>query len=375
MNLQVISAKTLFIAFLLVVIAVPVYAFEQPEEHYYRGKVLKVTEVETEDPYDLGRGEQIVQVKISSGPYKGRVIEVQNYYISHDPMYSLHVEKGMQVILVDMGGTLENVHLQDLARDRGVFVLGAIFVMLIIALARFKGIKTVISLALTGILIFRVFIPNLLQGHNPILLAIAVAGAAIVLTLLLVSGINVKSLSAMIGTLSGMAAAGLLAIWSGQIAYLTGFNTHEAQALHYMDFTLNMKGILFAGIIIGSIGAITDVGISIASAAAEVVRANPRIGFKELTASALNVGRDIICTMANTLILAYVGVATPLFLLVVGNNIGWLKIINLDLVATELVRGLVGSIGLIIAVPITAVAAGLLMRRKNLDMEEKSEFF
>ncbi|HSW36518.1 MAG TPA: YibE/F family protein, partial [Candidatus Limnocylindrales bacterium] len=124
---------------------------------------------------------------------------------------------------------------------------------------------------------------------------------------------------------------------------------------------------LFAGIIVGSLGAMTDIGMSVSSAATEIKRACPNIRFRELTVSALNVGRDVMGTMANTLILAYVGASIPMLLLVMGYQIDWLKVINMDMIATEFVRGIAGSIGVVMAVPITAVLAGFFLTSKKKD--------
>lgn len=335
-------------------------SYEGEKEYYYRGKILSITESQMQGDFSSGGIEQEIRVMLTSGSYKGQEVTLKNYYFPGDPVF-VQAREGMQVIVVDVGGTLSEVYLQDVVRERGVYYLVALFILGLIVLGRMKGLKTAISLAVTVLLIFRVLIPGLLNGCNPIVLSVAVSSVAIVFTLLLVGGANKKSLAAIIGTITGVLAAGFLAMWAGGIAHLTGFNSHEAQMLFYLDFTLDIRGLLFAGIIIGSMGAITDVGMSVASAAAEVREANPRIKFAELTACAMNVGRDVMGTMANTLMLAYVGAATPLLLLMAGYRMDWLKIINLDLVATEFVRGLAGSIGLVVAVPVTAFISGFLM--------------
>ncbi len=166
------------------------------------------------------------------------------------------------------------------------------------------------------------------------------------------------------GTVFGVIAAGLLALWIGELSYLTGFSSEEAQMLFYMGKAINIRGLLFAGIIIGSLGAVTDVGMSIASAVSEIRDAQKRARPAHLTAAGLNVGRDIMGTMANTLLLAYVGGAFPLLLVLTGYEMPWLRIANMDVIATEFVRGMAGSIGLIISVPVTAVTAGFLMGKK-----------
>lgn len=211
----------------------------------------------------------------------------------------------------------------------------------------------------------KVILPLLLQGYEPIPVATLSAIAIIVFTLLVIGGLNAKTFSAIVGTVCGVSVAGLLALWVGEISHLTGFSSEEAQMLFFMEQTINIRGLLFAGIIIGSLGAVTDVGMSVASAASEISCVNPQIRPYQLTRAALNVGRDIMGTMSNTLVLAYVGGAMPLLLLLVGYEMEWLKIINLDLIATEFVRGIAGTIGLIASIPVTAAIAGFLMGNKK----------
>ncbi|HSV32370.1 MAG TPA: YibE/F family protein, partial [Atribacteraceae bacterium] len=237
----------------------------------------------------------------------------------------------------------------------------------ILVVGKWKGIKTIITLGLTALVLFWVILPLLLRGYEPIPVTVFGAVVIIVFDFLIIGGLNTKSLAAIVGTTSGIAVAGTLALWAGNSANLTGFSSQEAQMLFFADPPINIRGLLFAGIIIGSLGAITDVGMSVASAASEVKKTDPSIDPLRLIRSAMNVGRDIMGTMANTLLLAYVGGATPLLLLLMsqGGGTTWTKILNLDLVATEFVRGLTGSIGLVLSIPVTAVVAGFLMSRSR----------
>ncbi len=365
--------KLIFALLILTVAALPAGAFSEEEyrpegeEHFYRGRVVLVREAEEKQHEYFTVIEQEVTVLLTSGPFRNEVITIINSYFAEDPVYDFMLEEGQEVIVVTIGaeGDFEQAHVQDVARDRGVYYLIAVFILALLIVGRLKGLKTIITLAITILMIFFFLLPLLLEGYSPIILAITTAVVAITLTLLIIGGFNRKSLVAILGTIAGVIVAGLMAYWAGSIARLTGFGTHEAQMLYFMDHTIDFRGLLFAGIIIGSLGAIIDIGMSVASAAAEIKQACPDIKFRELTVGALNVGRDVMGTMANTLILAYVGAATPMLLLVMGNRIDWLKVINMDLIATEFVRGIAGSIGLIAAVPVTAVLAGYLMVGKR----------
>ena len=359
----------LLVAAVLLMTSFPVCGEDyQEEEHYYRGRVLEIIESEEQEHEYFTVIEQQVTVRLTSGPFKGEEIVIINSYFAGDPVYDFFLEEGQEVIVVTLGeeGSFDQAHVQDLARDRGVYYLVVVFIIALLLVGRMKGLKTVITLAVTIALIFGILMPLLLQGYNPIWLAILVASVAITFTLAVIGGINKKSLVAILGTVAGVIVAGLMAFWAGSLARLTGFGTHEAQMLYFMDHTIDFRGLLFAGIIIGSLGAITDVGMSVASAAAEIKQACPDIGFRELSRGAFSVGRDVMGTMANTLILAYVGAAIPMLLLVMGYDIDWLKVINMDMIATEFVRGIAGSIGLIAAVPVTAVLSGYFMAERKI---------
>ena len=344
---------------------------EEHEEHFYRGRVLEVDETKEEEHDYYTVIEQELRVKLTSGPFRGEEVNIYNTFFAGDPVYDFLLEEGQEVIVVTIGeeGSFDQAYVQDMARDRGVYYLIAVFILGLLVVGRLKGLKTIITLAVTIFLIFWGLLPLLLLGYNPILLAVTTAIIAITFTLLVIGGLNIKSLVAIMGTTAGVVVAGIMAFWAGSMAQLTGFGTHEAQMLYFLDQNIDFRGLLFAGIIIGSLGAVIDVGMSVASAASEVKQAFPEISFRGLFSSALNVGRDVMGTMANTLILAYVGAAIPMLLLVMGYEIDWLKVINMDLIATEFVRGIAGSIGLISAVPVTAALAAYFMtsREKSKD--------
>jgi uncharacterized membrane protein len=208
-------------------------------------------------------------------------------------------------------------------------------------------------------------LPLLLQGKDPIFVAVISAVVIIVPTLLTIGGINSKSIASIIGTGFGVITSGILALWIGKIAHLTGFSSEESKILIYMDSDINIRGLLFAGIIIGSLGAITDVCMSISSAISEMKQLNRSLGCSEMFQAGLNVGRDIMGTMSNTLLLAYVGGSIPLLLVLLGAELPWIRIINMDMIVTEFVSGLAGSIGLIISIPVTACFASILMWLDN----------
>lgn len=340
------------------------------DEQYLRGRVLSVVDREIEpvdglDDYHYAEDlEQELKVLITGGPHKGEVVYAVNY-ISDLDIYCIYVEEGMEVILVDFSGDLSsNVYFHDIARDRTVYYLVIAFAALLVLIGGMRGLKALITLAFTGFYIVKVFLPLVIEGYNPVIVSVASAVLLVVVTLLVIGGINRKSYAAIIGTISGLLIAGFLSLVVGNTAHLSGLSTQEAQQLFFFHENINIRELLFAGIIIGALGAIIDVGMSVASAAAEIKKANPHITFAQLVKSSLNVGRDIMATMSNTMILAYVGAAIPLLLLIMSSEMPMIRIMNFEFIATEIVRGITISIGLIFSVPVTAIAAALFMTNK-----------
>ncbi|MGB4018838.1 MAG: YibE/F family protein, partial [Syntrophomonadaceae bacterium] len=178
--------------------------------------------------------------------------------------------------------------------------------------------------------------------------------------MVVLAGFSRKAAAATLGTLGGLLVAGFLAVLVGDLAALQGLATEEERILSMVDLPLDMRGLLFAGILIGAVGAVMDVAMSISSAIEEVRFANPDLGSWALVRSGMRVGRDIMGTMANTLILAYTGGSLPFLLLYLAYELPPAMILNSELIGAEVIRALAGSIGLIVSVPITAVIAGLL---------------
>jgi uncharacterized membrane protein len=250
--------------------------------------------------------------------------------------------------------------------------LTALFVLLIILIGHKQGLKAVITLGITLLLIGKFMLPLLFKGYSPVLLAIFTGVLVTAITVVAIGGFTKKSLAAVLGTSGGLVAAAGIAILVGILANLSGLSNEEAQMLMFIpqETQYDFRGLLFAGIIIGALGAVMDVSMSIASAMDEVQKVGSKMTFKKLFKSGMNVGKDIMGTMCNTLILAYTGTSIPLLLLFMAYQQPFIKIINLDFLATEMVRALSGSIGLILSIPITAVISAVLMAKHNTNTEE-----
>ena len=312
---------------------------------------------------------QIAKLEILTGEFKGEVREVENM-VGGNPFYDIYLKKGMKVIVhiepkdefvVDADDV--DFFVTDIQRVNALWLLVAIFSGLIVLIGRKKGLRALVSIVATIVLIFSVMMPLILNGVCPIFAALLVGVLSTALTIYLVAGINYKSTSAVLGTIVSLLIAGILACLVLKIAHLTGFVNEDNMFLHSVRPDLNMQGILAAAIILSALGALMDVGVSIASTINEVYMTDSTLSVRQLFKSGMNVGRDIIGTMSNTLILVYLGASLPLVLL--SSSIDVQKFFNLNQVATEISSALIGSIAILACVPVTALISANLVRKSQ----------
>lgn len=323
-------------------------------------EIINETNNNSLDVFNQQNTTQTVKLKVISGEKSGNVVVTENI-LSGNPAYDIPVKKGDRVIVnIDSLDGKTEYNISNLYRFPMLIILLSIFIILVLIFGGITGLKSLISLGFTYFLIFYFLIPNILNGHPPLLITITICFLATCGTVLLIAGVNYKSLTAIIGTLGGVIAAGIMAIIAINIAPLTGLPNHEAIGLWTEFPDLNFKGILASAMIIGALGASMDVSISIASSILEVKKANQLSSMKDLIKSGMNVGKDIMGTMTNTLLLAYTGSGIFL-LLIVYKNVSLTKLLNLDSVVTEITAALAGSIGLVLCIPITALAGGYLI--------------
>lgn len=339
-----------------------------------KAKVLEAGEAEySEDLYHEFQMQR-VKVQVLSGKYKDLVVDIENH-LSDNQAYNIFVKDGDKVVvMIEEFEDGYDVYIADYYRSNYILFLVILAIVLVIAIGRFKGLKAVISLSLTMAAIVYILLPQILKGVDPIPLSIIISIGVTVITIFLVGGINNKSVAAIIGTSFGVVIAGLISYIVGTKAHLTGLSAEEATMLIYIpqEVTFNFRSLMFSGIILGSLGAVMDVGMSISSSIEEIYNANKDLSIKELFNAGMNVGKDIMGTMINTLILAYAGTSIPLLLVFMAYETSLTKIFNLDVIATEIVRSLSGSIGLILTIPITALIASTLIKRTR-NRKDKGE--
>lgn len=247
----------------------------------------------------------------------------------------------------------------DYVRNDGLVLLGIVFVLITVATTKLKGVGSIAGMLFTFGVLFGWILPKIVAGWDPVLVSLLAAGVIVPVSFGLSHGINRKTIVAIMGSILGLVIVAILAQIFIGLVHLSGLASEEAGMLAvYQNGSLNMKGILLAGIVIGALGVLDDITISQASIVEEL-RESGVSKAGELYKKAMNVGRDHITSMVNTLVLAYAGASLPLLLIFIGNPHPLVEIINYEIMAEEIVRTLVGSIGLVLAVPITtALAAG-----------------
>lgn len=344
-----------------------------------------VESIKYEDADNLNQGEsttkQLVTVKVLTGNFKGTERIIENM-LTGNPAYDINLTKGNKVVLhvepnSDTITTPEDVDffIADIKRDNQIFAFTGIFFILLILIGKKKGLTSIISIISTIALIFFMLLPMILSGFCPIASAVLTGIISTIITIYLVGGLNSKSSSAIIGTSISLIFAGALSMLAIYFAHLTGFAGEENMFLYTARPDLSFTGILSASMIISALGALMDTAVSIASTVNEIFETDKSLSVKQLFKSGMNVGRDIIGTMSNTLILVYLGSSLTLVLL--SSNIDMNKFFNLNQVATEILSALTGSIAILFCVPITAIIAAYLIKKQkenikfNFDMEKE----
>lgn len=377
--------KLFIIIFLLLGIFIPSYAADD-NKAILPSETGIVESIKYEDAEDLNQGEQttkqVVTVKVLTGNFKGTERMIDNM-LTGNPAYDIQLSKGDRVVLhveptSDTVSTPDDVDffIADIKRDNQIFIFTGIFFILLLFIGKKKGLTSIISIISTIALIFLMLMPMILNGFCPIASAVLTGILSTVITIYLVGGFNSKSSAAIIGTALSLIFAGGLSMLAIYFAHLTGFAGEENMFLYTARPDLSFTGILSASMIIGALGALMDTAVSIASTVNEIYETDRTLSIKQLFKSGMNVGRDIIGTMSNTLILVYLGSSLPLVLL--SSNIDMNKFFNLNQVATEILSALIGSIAILFCVPVTAVIAAYLIKKQkekihfNFDTEKET---
>jgi uncharacterized membrane protein len=336
-------------------------------ETSFEAKVEKVVEekqIEIEGQRQLY---QKLELKVLTGQEKDQMVTVEN---GNQAMANvIEYETGQKVIVTkdnSPDGT-ELYTITDFVRRDSLWLLGFIFVILTVLIARWKGVMSMLSMVFTFVLVFMYVLPNLSNGANPILVATIASVIIIPISFYMAHGVSQKTTVAIVSSVAALGVTAVLSVMFISLGRLTGLSSEEAgMLLVQRSGNFDMKGLLLCGIIIGALGVLDDITISQASIVNELIKGSEKPKGSVIYKQAMNVGRDHISSMVNTLVLAYAGASLPLLLIFVDNPHSFSEIINYEFLAEEIIRTLVGSIGLILAVPITTLIA-VNWIRKNKD--------
>lgn len=343
---------------------------ENPQYDSSQFHYAKITSIVSDNPStdetDFGVVQEVIfKATISKGIYQHREITVKQQF-TLQTLEELHpLEVGDSVILyrIDFDTNVEWV-LVSYQRESPLWLLAGIFIALIIIFGRMKGFSSIISLGFTIYAIFFILIPALLSNVNIYMLSLGIVLYVTLLTFILLSGISKKTIAATLGCFGGVAvAAGIAYLWM-EIMKMSGVLSDEYIHLILLkdEIPIDLRGIMFIAVVIGALGAIMDVSMSIASALEEIVVNSPKITPAEVVKSGLNIGRDIMGTMSNTLILAYIGSALPFILLLIIYARPTVLLANSEYIASEIMQAIAGSLGILFAMPITALTSAALYK-------------
>ncbi len=311
-------------------------------------------------------GNQLVMVEILSGSHKGKICEARN---PNSYLAGTYCKVGTPVIVMlsERDGTIAGSVYQY---DRGavLWVMIALFILVLCLIGGKKGITSSAALIFTFACIIFLYLPMIYVGVSPFVAAIIVCILTTFVTMVLIGGWTVKSISAILGTIAGVLVAGLLALIFGSLAHISGFNVQEIESLIYIanNSKLKIGEILFSGILIASLGAVMDVSMSIASTINELHLHNPVMNKKQLFRSGINVGRDMMGTMSNTLILAFAGTSINTIIILYAYDMPYLQLMSQYQISIEILRGMAGSLGVIATVPFVSAIASILLTRHAL---------
>lgn len=305
--------------------------------------------------------------EIKNGDKEGTVVDAMQIIDSMyaGSQYMRPVEPGDQVMIVysdNQYSGLPTWQFSDYYRMGKIYILAGIFLLAVLLLGRWKGVNTILSLGFTFCFVFLVFVPSVMAGYNAYIWSTITCIFTIVMTLLLINSTSKKTLATIIGCISGTVVASVGTIIMSNVMELTGFVDEHSHYLTMLDTPapINLRAIIFAAIIIGAVGAIMDVAMDISSSLYELSEHVPDITFGRLCKSGLAIGRDIMGTMANTLVLAYIGSSLSCIMILLTYATSMMDLLNREVIIVELLTALLGSLAMLMTVPCTVVTCGLL---------------
>lgn len=314
-------------------------------------------------------GTQVLKIRILNGKFKGAELTAFNQLVGRMEFDKFFLPKDKTLTVLNLNednSKIINATVVDHYRIRLEAFLLALFVIILVAFAGWTGIKAMLSFMFAGIAIWKLLLPGLLKGYPPIPLSLAIVALLTSVIIFLVAGTNKKGLSAFLGAMSGVAVTCIMAILFGTLFNIHGAIKPFSETLLYSGYNyLNLTEIFLAGIFISSSGAVMDIAMDISASQAEVYQANKGISRKELRRSGFEVGKAVVGTMTTTLLLAYSGGFSALLMVFIAQGTPMINILNLNYVSGEILHTLVGSFGLVLVAPFTAIIGSWVFTRRT----------
>jgi uncharacterized membrane protein len=304
-----------------------------------------------------------VSLTMTDGPASGKPLKLTVPIEPSTPRFAA----GDAVVLAYNGGNAADpasFQLVDFQRGTPLLVLAALFAVAVLVLGRWQGVAALVALGLSFVVIALFILPAILAGENPLVVAIAGAGAIMFIALYLTHGLSARTSAAVLGTLVSLALIGVLSAIFSAAASLTGLDDSTSTLIGSLGHGIDARGLLLAGVVIGALGVLDDVTVTQTSAVWELRRANPDLTWRELYSSGLRIGRDHVGSAVNTLVMAYAGAALPVLLYSSISGVGLGALLGSEDIAQEIIRTLAGSVGIVAAVPVTTVLAALIASRE-----------
>lgn len=307
---------------------------------------------------------QKVSVEFTSGPYVGESVLVEND--SEHVVNAREFKKGDKVLLEHQEGK-DAYYIADYVRTGVLFWLFVFFVVMVVVVTRWQGVMSILGMVFSFLILFELVLPRILLGADPVWMAVFAALFIVPITFYFSHGLNRKTSVAVIGTFLTLFIIAICSIIFIKLGHLTGLSSEEASFLKFETVQkIDFKGLLLAGMMIGLLGVLDDITVAQAAVVQQLRDTNEKLSIFELYKRAMNVGRDHIASMVNTLVLVYAGASLPLLLLFLDFSQPLVQVVNYEFLAEEIIKTLLGSIALIMAVPITTLLASfILVKRKT----------
>lgn len=346
--------------------------FDKPENPLAERVKAKVLAVDNSGILETGivkTGNQSLRLLVKQGTFAGDTLFASNQLMGRmefDKLFNVG-EKALVVLnLSDDASKVVSINVIDHYRLDVEFWLMILFFAFLICFAGITGVKAILSFAFTGMVIWKLLLPGFLLGYSPVLISLVLVAIITAVIILLVAGVNKKGLVALLGAFSGVLITAILSLFFGDLFNVHGAIKPFSETLLYSGYNhLNLTQIFLASIFISSSGAMMDIAMDIAVSQFEIIEIHPKISTRALIKSGFNIGRGVIGTMTTTLLLAYSGGFSALLMVFIAQGTPTINILNLNYVAGEILHTMIGSFGLVLVAPATAILGGLVYHRSK----------